>query len=125
MQIQSNAWWVKVLALIPTSPHIHAILRYQLDVLKYNSILKWSTLEYSISACSDAKLYWTLGDPMDCSLTGSSVHGISQARIMEWLPFPSPRDLLHPGIELRFPALPADSLPLNHPLKPNPLLGFD
>ena len=26
----------------------------------------------------------TLGDPMDCSLAGSSVHGISQARVLEW-----------------------------------------
>ena len=26
----------------------------------------------------------TLCDPMDCSLPGSSVHGISQARILEW-----------------------------------------
>ena len=31
----------------------------------------------------------TLCDPMDCSLPGSSVHGIFQARILEWLPFPS------------------------------------
>ena len=30
---------------------------------------------------------------MDCSLPGSSVHGISQARILELLPFPSPGDL--------------------------------
>ena len=26
----------------------------------------------------------TLGDPMDCSPPGSSVHGILQARILEW-----------------------------------------
>ena len=26
----------------------------------------------------------TLGDPMDCSLRGSSVHGIFQARVLEW-----------------------------------------
>ena len=26
----------------------------------------------------------TLSDPMDCSLPGSSVHGISQARVLEW-----------------------------------------
>ena len=29
--------------------------------------------------------------PMDCSPSGSSVHGILQARILEWVPFP-PRD---------------------------------
>ena len=26
----------------------------------------------------------TLGDPMDCSLLDSSVHGIFQARVLEW-----------------------------------------
>ena len=27
----------------------------------------------------------TLHDPMDCSLSGSSVHGMFQARILEWV----------------------------------------
>ena len=27
----------------------------------------------------------TLGDPMDCSLPGSCVHGIFQARVLEWV----------------------------------------
>ena len=31
-----------------------------------------------------AQLYLTLRDPMDCSLPGSSVHGIFQARVLEW-----------------------------------------
>ena len=31
-----------------------------------------------------AQLYLTLSDPMDCSLPGSSVHGIFQARVLEW-----------------------------------------
>ena len=33
----------------------------------------------------------TLCDPMDCSLPGSSVHGILQARILEWVAIPSSR----------------------------------
>ena len=45
-----------------------------------------------------AKLCPTLCDPMDCSLPGSSVQGISQARILE-LPFISPRDPPRPGVE--------------------------
>ena len=32
-----------------------------------------------------------LCDPMDCSLPGSSVHGILQARILEWVAFPFSR----------------------------------
>ena len=35
--------------------------------------------------CMRAQLCLTLGDPMDCSLPGSSVHGIFQARILEWI----------------------------------------
>ena len=31
-----------------------------------------------------AQLCLTLHDPMDCSLLGSSVHGIFQARVLEW-----------------------------------------
>ena len=46
----------------------------------------------------------TLHDPMVCSPPGSSVHGISQARILEWVAiFPSPGDLLDPWIKLVFP----------------------
>ena len=47
---------------------------------------------------------------MHCSLPGSSVHGILQARILEW-PFPSPGELSDPGIEPRSPALQTNSLP--------------
>ena len=32
-----------------------------------------------------AQLCLTLSDPMDCSLPGSSVHGILQVRILEWV----------------------------------------
>ena len=31
-----------------------------------------------------AQLCPTLSDPMDCSLPGSSAHGIFQARVLEW-----------------------------------------
>ena len=39
---------------------------------------------------------------IDCSLPGSCVHGIFQARILEWVAihFSSPEDLPEPGIEL-------------------------
>ena len=39
------------------------------------------------------------------------VHGILQARILEWVAFPSPGDLPDPGIEPRSPLLQEDSLP--------------
>ena len=52
-----------------------------------------------------AQSYPTLCDPVDCSLPVSSVHGIFQGRILEWVPFPSPGDLPDPGIEPTSPAL--------------------
>ena len=51
----------------------------------------------------------TLCDPMDCSLSVSSVHGILQAGILEWVAYPFSRGSSQPrnqtqisGIEVRF-----------------------
>ena len=60
------------------------------------------------------QLCQTLCNPRDCSLLGSSIHGILQARILEYLPCPSPGDLPDPGIEPGSPSLHADSLLLSH-----------
>ena len=38
-----------------------------------------------------AQSYLTLCDPMDCSLPGSTIHGIFQARILEWVAIPFSR----------------------------------
>ena len=38
----------------------------------------------------------TLCDPMDCSLPGSSIHGIFQARVLEWVVMPSSRTSSQP-----------------------------
>ena len=66
--------------------------------------------------------------PMHCSLPASSVHGISQARILEWaLPFPPPGDLPDPGTEPGSLVLQAHSLPSEPPGNPyiliKPMLG--
>ena len=37
-----------------------------------------------------AQSYPTLSNPMDYSLPGSSIHGILQARVLEWGPIPAP-----------------------------------
>ena len=50
-------------------------------------------------ACMLTQLCLTHCDPKDCSPPGSSVHGILQARTLEWLPFHSPVDPPDPGIE--------------------------
>ena len=46
-----------------------------------------------------AESYLTFCDPMDYSPPGSAVHGILQARILEWVALPLPGDLPDPGIE--------------------------
>ena len=60
----------------------------------------------------------TLCDPMDCSLPGSSVHGVFQARILEWVAIPSPGYLPDTGMESGSPTLQADSLPSKPQGKP-------
>ena len=51
----------------------------------------------------------TFCDPMDYSPKGSFVHGILQARILEWVAMPSSRGCSDPGIGPVSPALQADS----------------
>ena len=61
----------------------------------------------------------TLCDPVHCSLPGPSVPRISQARKLEWFPFPSPGDLPDPGREPTSSVL-ADGFFTTEPLgKPN------
>ena len=46
-----------------------------------------------------------LCNPMDCNLPDSPVHGIFQARILEWTAIPFPRGSSRQGIEAGFPTL--------------------
>ena len=75
-----------------------------------------------VYACMCAKLLQSclaLFDPLDCSLPGSSVHGILQARILTGSPLPG--DLPDPGIKpasLVSPALQSNSLPTEPTGKP-------
>ena len=47
--------------------------------------------------CHAAQSCPTLWDPVDCSPPGFSVHGVLQARILEWVAMPSLRDSSQPG----------------------------
>ena len=60
-----------------------------------------------------------LCDPMDSSPPGSSVHGILQARILEWVASLFTGDLPNSGTKSGSPALQADSLPSEPPSKPS------
>ena len=73
----------------------------------------WETWKARQVKVKVAQSCLTLCDPMVYT-----VHGILQARILEWVVIPSPGDLCNPGIEPRSPALHADSLPAEPPGKP-------
>ena len=60
-----------------------------------------------------AQLCPTLCDPMDYT-----IHGVLQARILEWVAFPFSRGLPNLGIKPRSPALQVDSLPAEPQGKP-------
>ena len=65
-----------------------------------------------------AQLCLTLCDPMGCSPSASSVHGILKEKYQNGLPFLFPGDLPNPGVELMSPVLQVDSLPSKPPGKP-------
>ena len=68
--------------------------------------------------CCVLRRVLTFGDPMVYSPPDSSVHGISQARILEYLLFQSPGNLLDPGIEPKSLTLQTDFLWSEPPAKP-------
>ena len=55
-----------------------------------------NVLVFSIRRAKSLQPYPTLCDPMDCSPPGSSVHGILQAGILEWVARPSSRGSSQP-----------------------------
>ena len=65
-----------------------------------------------------AQSWPTVCDPMDYSPPGSSVHGILQARILEWVAMLSSRGSSQPSNQTRSLALQADSFLSEPPGKP-------
>ena len=76
------------------------------ELCTFNGRIVWPI---SMHVCS----VMSLCDPMDRSRPGSSVHGIFQARILEWFAISFSRGSSNPGI-----ALQGDSLPSEVPGKP-------
>ena len=77
---------------------------------------KCSSTDEGINVYSVSQLCPTLCNPIDASLPGSSIHGIVQARILEWDAIPSSRGSSLPGIKPRVSNI-ADSLPAEPPGK--------
>ena len=102
--MDGGAWWAIVhgvaksrtrLSDFTFTSHFHALEK---EMATHSSVLAWripGTWEpvglLSMGShrvghdCRDLAACPTLCDPMDCSLPGSSVHGILKARILEWM----------------------------------------
>ena len=52
--------------------------------ISFSNAWKWKIKMKLLSRVRLLATPWTPSDPMDCSLPGSSVHGIFQARVLEW-----------------------------------------
>ena len=84
----------------------------------------WKPAVKELSGCLSAQLLQscpTPCDPVDCSSPGSSVHGILQATILEWVAMPSSGGSSHPGMKLMSPVLQGHSLLTEPPGKPEKL----
>ena len=76
------------------------------------SLLLWNEgMEMNRESVLVIQSWLTLCNSITCSLPGSSVHGIIQARILEWVAISFSRESPNPGIEPGSPALQADCLP--------------
>ena len=97
-----EAWWATD----------HGIAQSRTRLSDFTYLLKKSENMLYLCACSVAQSYLILCDPIDCTLSKCSVHGILQARTLEWIAISS-----FTGSSLPLPAFlhwQADSLPLSH-----------
>ena len=120
-----GTWWATV-DRVAESDTTEAAERERESYLQTNQLwYKYTSLKMGIhTMCMCAKSLQsclTLCDPMDRSPPGFSVHGISQAGILEWVAISSSRALPEPGIEPHLWHLlhwQLSSLPLAPPGKP-------
>ena len=93
-------------------PNKHLKLHIFKITLLINPLSNPSLLHSHLSSCVCAKslqLYPILCDPMDCSLPGSSIKGILQASILEWVATSFSRESSWPTDQAQV-SLQADSL---------------
>ena len=93
--VETTAWgWdkvilrdVKAIICVASESRARAKLGGNFKKVDFNSLKPKGRKRNHINApcCSVAQLCLTLCDPMGCSPPGSSVYGISQARILEWV----------------------------------------
>ena len=75
-------------------------------------------INYVVVVVKSLSGVWLFCNPMDCSPPVSSVHGTSQAGILEWVAISFPRGSSNPGIELASTTLSGGSFTTDPPGKP-------
>ena len=95
--------------------------------MHWDARLSQESLPYYYMHAKSFRSYLTLCDPVDSSLPGSSVHGVLQAKILEWVAVSFSTGLLDERLNLRLLHLlhwQAGSLPPGPPGKPSFLLNI-
>ena len=91
---------------------------FLLDILEFVLIRFFSWCYSSLSSicccCLVAKSCLTRWDPVDSSLPGSSIHGISQARILGWVAISFSKGSSPPRDRICISCIGSGSLPLSH-----------
>ena len=79
------------------------IVGYFVDPVKYNIIVTVHEVKVKMLVAQSCLI---LCNPMDCNLPGSSVHGILQARILEWVAISSTRGSSQPWNQTQVSCIP-------------------
>ena len=91
----------KILLILAACPYqlLRGIFKYLNNIMNLSmSHCRFVNVGFEFFVSEVARSCPTLCDPMDCSLLGFSVHGIFQARVLEWVAIASPGDLPDPAI---------------------------
>ena len=79
--------WSTLPSLLDQCPLLHLVLLYKhLEVIKHCAFVCAKSLQLCPTFC----------DPIHCRPPGSSVHGILQARVLEWVAMPSSKESFQP-----------------------------
>ena len=76
--------WAKEVSVLILAPGMQCPCHLLCDIL-VDYIAKTCSYKAGSEVSEVAQSCLTLCDPMDCSLPGSSIHGVFQARVLEWV----------------------------------------
>ena len=91
LEMHSDNWIIqKVTSIQSVNNSNYLLSNWKLQSIVFSNICFINYL-HVLCCAKSLQSFPTLFDPMDCSPPGSSIHGILQARILEWVAMPSSR----------------------------------